>query len=305
MGAYTGTIIEESLENKDVLKKVKITNTKIEKVTETHKTSWIKQWTLHKVEIPESKAKNIADEISKSLDSQHAWYADFKDDKHHYIIFRNKVFFINRKSKEQYNQAKQYGTSLGIPEYQVDFHPDVKEWKRPVSVKKPKIYEGQTMVAGVHKNLQGSYMENCIFCKIASGKFDSAKIWEDKNFLAILDINPNTHGMTLVIPKKHYDSYIFEMPDNIYKETMLAARKVAKLLEKSLKVQRVAMVMEGLGVNHAHIKLYPLHGLKEKFEETWAQEKKFFEKYEGYISTQLGPKIELDELKKIAEKLRK
>ena len=63
--------------------------------------------------------------------------------------------------------------------------------------------------------------------------------------------------------------------------------------------------MEGMGVNHAHIKLYPLHGVTEKFQETWAKEKKFFEKYEGYISTQLGPQIELEELKKLAEKIKK
>ncbi|MCD6444824.1 hypothetical protein J7L70_07495 [Candidatus Bathyarchaeota archaeon] len=72
---------------------------------------------------------------------------------------------------------------------------------------------------------------------------------------------------------------------------MAAAKKVAKILERGLSVKRVAMVMEGMGINHAHIKLYPLHGLKEKFEETWAKERVFFEKYEGYISTQLGLKL--------------
>lgn len=127
---YKGVIIEESLENKDVLKKVKIIKTKVEPVTEKHNTPWIKQWTLHTLEIPENQAEIIAQELSKSLDSQHSWYADFKNNAYHYIIFRNKIFFIDRKSQEQYNQAKQYGISLGIPEYQVDFHPDVVEWKR-------------------------------------------------------------------------------------------------------------------------------------------------------------------------------
>ena len=129
---FKGVIIEESLENKSILKKIKIVKTKIEKVTEEHKTPWLKQWTLHTIEIPENKAKEIADELSKSLDSKHggSWYADFKNDKYHYIIFRNKVFFIDIKSKEQYDKAKQYGISLGIPEYQVDFHPEVEEWER-------------------------------------------------------------------------------------------------------------------------------------------------------------------------------
>ena len=127
---YTGVIIEESLENKDILKDVKILETKVEEATEEHKTPWVKQWTLYTVEIPEDQVQNIAEKISKALDSKHNWYADFKSDTHHYIIFRDKVFFVDRHSKEQYDKAKKYGISLGIPEYQVDFHPEVKEWER-------------------------------------------------------------------------------------------------------------------------------------------------------------------------------
>lgn len=131
-------------------------------------------------------------------------------------------------------------------------------------------------------------MENCIFCKIIKGEIDSAKIWEDEEFIAILDINPNTKGMALVLTKDHYDSYIFEMPDDIYSKFLIAAKKVAKMLEKGLEVKRIAMVMEGMGVNHAHIKLYPMYDSRE-----------------GYITTQLGPRAELEELKKIAEEIKK
>lgn len=127
---YRGVIIEESLEKKEVLRKIKILRTKREQVTPKHQTPWINQWTLHTVEIPEDQAEIIAQEISISLDSQHSWYADFKNEKSHYIIFHHKIFFIDRRSKEQYDEAKYYGISLGIPEYQVDFHPDVGEWKR-------------------------------------------------------------------------------------------------------------------------------------------------------------------------------
>ena len=146
-------------------------------------------------------------------------------------------------------------------------------------------------------------MENCIFCKIVNGEIPCAKIWEDEKNLAFLDINPNVNGMTLVIPKKHFDSYTFEMPDKEHHELIDASKKVAKLLEKALKVQRVAMVMEGLGINHAHIKLYPIHGLDEKFKEMWAKDKIFFDKYEGYISTQLGPQKSMDELNKLAKEI--
>lgn len=127
---YREIIIEESLENKDILKDIKILSTKIIAVTEKHKTSWIKQWTMHTVEVLDKNAREVAEKISKSLDSKHDWYADFKNKTYHYIIFRNKVFYINRNSRDQYDEAKNYGISLGIPEYQVDFHPDIKEWKQ-------------------------------------------------------------------------------------------------------------------------------------------------------------------------------
>lgn len=146
---------------------------------------------------------------------------------------------------------------------------------------------------------------NCIFCKIANGEIPSVKIFEDKNYLAILDINPNTEGMTIILTKEHYDSYAFDMPEKEYPKLMEISKKIAKILEKGLNVKRVAMVMEGMGINHIHIKLYPIHGVDEKFKEMWATDKIYFDKYEGYISTQLGPQKSLEELKKVAEKIKR
>lgn len=127
---YKGVIIEESLENKDILKKLKILNTRIEQVTKKHKTPWVKQWTLYTVEVPEDETERYAEEISHALDSKHDWYADFKSDDIHFIIYRDKVFKVDKSNKEQYNKATKYGISLGIPDYQVDFSPHVKVWKR-------------------------------------------------------------------------------------------------------------------------------------------------------------------------------
>ena len=119
---YTGAIIEESLASADILKKVKIVKTEVEEVKEGHKTPWLKQWTIHTVEIEEENAEEIAEEISNSFDKEHPdWYADFKNDTIHFIIFPGKVFKIDRSSKEQYQEATKYGVSIGIPDYQVDF----------------------------------------------------------------------------------------------------------------------------------------------------------------------------------------
>lgn len=120
---YRGVIIEESLENKEVLKLVNILETKVKPVTEREKTPWLKQWTLHTVEIPRERAKEVAVALSHSLDEHHqsSWYADFKNDAEHFIIFRNKVFHLDRSKPHEYAAVTAYGRKRGIPEYQLDF----------------------------------------------------------------------------------------------------------------------------------------------------------------------------------------
>ena len=130
MDKFKGVIIEESLENRSILSKIDIISTEVKQATEKYKTPWVKQWTLHNVDIAAGDADNIAQEISKALDSKHNWYADFKNNETHYIIFRDKVFKINRNNVNQYNEATRYGISLGIPDYQVDFAPNVVRWEQ-------------------------------------------------------------------------------------------------------------------------------------------------------------------------------
>lgn len=130
MSNYTGVIIEESLDDKAVLERVKIVKTKVEPVTEHHKTPWLKQWTLHTCEIPEENIDDVAEKLSKSLDDNY-WYADFKNDNFHYIIFPNKVFKVDRSKPVQYVEVTKHGVSLGIPDYQLDFSPAIKQWQRP------------------------------------------------------------------------------------------------------------------------------------------------------------------------------
>ena len=75
-------------------------------------------------------AGEVAERISRALDREHDWYADFKNDKEHFIIYRDKVFHItDRSDKLQYDQATKYGILIGIPDYQVDFseHVTVRE----------------------------------------------------------------------------------------------------------------------------------------------------------------------------------
>jgi histidine triad (HIT) family protein len=147
-------------------------------------------------------------------------------------------------------------------------------------------------------------MDDCIFCKIARGEIPSFKIYEDEEFLAFLDIFPNVRGMTVLITKEHHPSYLFEMNEETYAKMLKASKKVAKMLDKSLGVRRTSMVMEGMGINHAHIKLYPLHGLGTEFKTVESDEKIFFEKYQGYVTTKQGPKADFGELSELSKKIR-
>ncbi len=123
MNTYRGVIIEESLEDLSVLDEVKIISTKIEQVSEGTQTPWLKIWTLHTVEIPAENIEAIADMISENIDREHAhaWYADFRNDTTHYIIFRGKTFVIDVHDQSHYDEAKRYGLSIGVPESQMPF----------------------------------------------------------------------------------------------------------------------------------------------------------------------------------------
>ena len=111
--------------DKSVLNGVKIVKTEVEKVTEDHETPWLKNWTIHEIEVSDDEDNNIAENISNALDCSRAkWYVDFKDVNSHYVIFYQQVFHINRTKKE-YDRVRSYGIRLGIPEHQLDFSPDI------------------------------------------------------------------------------------------------------------------------------------------------------------------------------------
>lgn len=148
---------------------------------------------------------------------------------------------------------------------------------------------------------------NCIFCKIVKGEIPCHKIWEDEKHLAFLSIFPNTEGFSVVIPKKHFSSYAFDLPDEVLKDLVIASKKVAKLIDSKLEdVGRTGMIFEGFGVDHVHAKLFPMHGTAdmEKWKEIKSNVDKFFEKYEGYISSHDYKREDDEKLKKLAEKIR-
>ena len=97
-----------------------------------------------------------------------------------------------------------------------------------------------------------------IFSKIAAGEIPSYKCAENEKFYAFLDINPVAKGHTLVIPRREVD-YIFDMDDDELAEFEVFAKQVAVALKKAFPCKKVAQVVLGLEVPHAHIHLIPLN----------------------------------------------
>ena len=97
-----------------------------------------------------------------------------------------------------------------------------------------------------------------IFSKIAAGEIPSYKCAESDKFYAFLDINPVAKGHTLVIPRREVD-YIYDMDDDELAEYQVFAKQVAVALKKAFPCKKVAQVVLGLEVPHAHIHLIPMN----------------------------------------------
>ena len=125
-----------------------------------------------------------------------------------------------------------------------------------------------------------------IFSKIVAGEIPSYKCAENDKFYAFLDISPLAKGHTLVIPKKEVD-YIFDMEDEDIAEFQVFAKRVAKAIKAAFPCKKVAQVVLGLEVPHAHIHLIPMQS--EADVDVRKEHLKF----------------EADEMKEIAEKILK
>lgn len=101
-----------------------------------------------------------------------------------------------------------------------------------------------------------------IFTKIINGDLPAYKVAENDDFLAFLDINPNTKGHTLCIPKKEVDK-IFDLDEETYNALMTFSRKVALALRKTVECKRIGMSVIGLEVPHVHVHLIPLHKMED------------------------------------------
>lgn len=104
-------------------------------------------------------------------------------------------------------------------------------------------------------------MDNCIFCKIASGEIPSATLFENEEFRVILDLNPASKGHALILPKMHA-SDLFDLPDETAAKAMVLAKQIAQRLKEGLNAEGVNVVQNngaaaGQTVFHFHMHLIP------------------------------------------------
>jgi histidine triad (HIT) family protein len=142
----------------------------------------------------------------------------------------------------------------------------------------------------------------CVFCDIVAGQAPAHRVWENADYLAFLSIFPNTLGVTVVIPKHHYTSYAFDLPEHVLQGLVGAAKIVGKRLDASFPdVGRTGLIFEGFGVDHVHAKLFPMHGTAE---ENWrhhtSSETVYFQRYPGYLSSHDANRADDGELAQLA-----
>ena len=120
-----------------------------------------------------------------------------------------------------------------------------------------------------------------LFTKIINGEIQSYKVAEDAYSYAFLDINPNTKGHVLCVPKTDVDK-IFDLAEEDYQQLMSFSRRVALAMRTVISSKRIAMSVIGLEVPHAHVHLIPIEKM-------------------GDASFQNKTKVSAEEMKAIAD----
>ncbi len=111
-------------------------------------------------------------------------------------------------------------------------------------------------------------MKDCIFCKIVNGDIPCMKVYEDDICLAYLDINPDSDGHTLIIPKTHYKD-IYDIPSDTLSHIYETAKDIMKLLEKKLGCNGFTLLQNNGSiqeVKHYHLHIKPYYDDKKMVE---------------------------------------
>ncbi len=113
---YKGVIIEESLVESLIIKELNVLQKNIESITEKENTPWLDKWTMYTVSINEKDIDDYTKKLSKLIDTKYCsdWYCDFRNNQYHYVVFKDKVFKLDRTKKEDYINMQNYAMKLGL-----------------------------------------------------------------------------------------------------------------------------------------------------------------------------------------------
>jgi histidine triad (HIT) family protein len=98
----------------------------------------------------------------------------------------------------------------------------------------------------------------CIFCEIIAGRAPGEIVWADGDFVAFLDLLPIAPGHTLLVPRSHTPA-AFDLPPKLYAALFERARMLQHHIQHTFGSRRVALAIEGFGVDHAHVHLVPVN----------------------------------------------
>lgn len=101
-----------------------------------------------------------------------------------------------------------------------------------------------------------------IFSKIISKEIPCYKIAENQDFIAFLDINPNSLGHTLCVPKIEVDNFL-DLEKKSYDKLMSFSRNVALAIKQVVPCKRIGMSLIGLEVPHVHVHLIPISNMED------------------------------------------
>ncbi|KAL2100644.1 hypothetical protein ACEWY4_002405 [Coilia grayii] len=143
----------------------------------------------------------------------------------------------------------------------------------------------------------GGTSHNNLFSRIVRGDEKQWRVWEDNSHVAFLTPYPNTPGLTVLVPRKPLPSDIFRLQEEDYTALILAARKVAQLLQEAMRARGVALIFEGFEIDYAHAKLIPIAA--SPCPNATTAPPQFFQTYPGFVTSASGPKASAEELKKV------
>lgn len=117
----------------------------------------------------------------------------------------------------------------------------------------------------------------CVFCEIVKGNTPSSKVYEDDNYLAILDLSQTTLGHTLVMPKKHYDNFL-QMDSKEAGELMAVVNIVANKIVKNLGASGCNILnntneVAGQTVMHTHVHIIPRYSKDDSIKFEFSENK--------------------------------